>query len=329
MSWEMNDRVPERNSTVISGQLEERTHNSPNTLSVCFSRVLMVLFFVYLLWSILSKIVDVPYLSQITTIIFLMFSISHSTALYGWKNTLFFYLESFIISFIYEDIAIVGNFCPYHYTNNLGLKIHEVPIVIPICWFAVMYFAFCVTNIIVYQDMYPIHSMVVLKIFGDGKYISYIILSIQFTFISFINAMIMTSWDLLMDYFMAIKESNWIWDNVKNDEYVTGFYGIPLCNFYYLWIPISFIISITYRLWLHFKICSYNAIDINFDAKQIFLSYFLPLFCFINACWIGTAYRIREIKSLEMVGFFTIGFTSIIALYTSIFIIPFKSNKND
>ena len=56
-----------------------------------------------------------------------------------------------VIGFSAEQFGIVSGliFGPYEYTDRLQPKLLDVPIVIPLCWFAIVYFAHVLTNLII------------------------------------------------------------------------------------------------------------------------------------------------------------------------------------
>jgi uncharacterized membrane protein len=92
-------------------------------------------------------------------------------------------------------------------------------------WVGMLYVSQSVVNLILSGDIRRVH--------GRG---GTIILA------SLLTALVMTTWDLTMDPYMVTKVKAWVWDSPG--EYL----GIPFAN-YISWVELTFMISITYRIW--------------------------------------------------------------------------------
>ena len=118
-------------------------------------------------------------------------------------------------------------FGDYHYTDMLGPRLGEVPVVIPMMWFALTYAAYVIANLIVSRT--PVDRSVRVA---------------DIALLSFLSAMIVTAFDLGADPYFVYKLGAWIM--VKKDgwwfgETLEGFAG---------WMVVSFAILMTFRLWL-------------------------------------------------------------------------------
>ena len=92
----------------------------------------------------------------------------------------------------------------YHYTDALGLKLGHVPIIIPIAWFMMIYPSYIIANLIGSGR----------QMMGDkNNYSNNPTTLVQILWLSFLSAVIMTAWDLVVDpYLSGPTERAWIWE---------------------------------------------------------------------------------------------------------------------
>ena len=117
-------------------------------------------------------------------------------------------------------------FGEYDYTDVLGPRLGEVPVVIPMMWFALTYAGYVMANLIVSRT--PVDRSTGLA---------------DLALLSFLSAMIVTAFDLGADPYLVYKLKAWIM--VKQDgwwfgETLQGFLG---------WMLVSFVIVMVFRLW--------------------------------------------------------------------------------
>lgn len=113
----------------------------------------------------------------------------------------------------------------YTYTDVLGPCLGDVPIVIPLMWFALTYAGYVICNLIVWQS--PVDGTR-----GLGHAVT----------LSFLAAMIVTAFDLGADPYMVYTLKAWIMaqtDGAWFGETVQGFFG---------WVFVSFVIVLGFRL---------------------------------------------------------------------------------
>jgi len=118
-------------------------------------------------------------------------------------------------------------FGSYTYTAVLGPRLGDVPVVIPLMWFALCYIAYVIANLIVWQK--PSDGVAPLG---------------QMLAMSLLTAMVVTAYDLGADPYMVYVLKAWIM--AKTDgwwfgETVQGFFG---------WMLVSFTIVFCFRLTL-------------------------------------------------------------------------------
>lgn len=113
----------------------------------------------------------------------------------------------------------------YTYTDVLGPRLMDVPLVIPLMWFALTYAGYVICNLIVWQS--PVDGTRCLS---------------SAMMLSFVAAMIVTAFDLGADPYMVYTLKAWIMtktDGAWFGETVQGFVG---------WVFVSFVILFTFRM---------------------------------------------------------------------------------
>ena len=152
----------------------------------------------------------------------------NAALLVGHRNAVVFLLLGALIGYSAEQLGIVTGwvFGPYYYTDKLGGKIGDVPWVIPLCWFALVYFAHVIVNL-------AMHSHPVAR----AHRLAHSVLLAAMT------ALIATGFDVAMDPAMSHPDIHaWVWTD--GGEYM----GVPFRNFRG-WIGTAFLIDLLYRLY--------------------------------------------------------------------------------
>lgn len=171
----------------------------------------------------------------IKTLFMMLFSIFHAAYVLGWRHTLLFFGITVAVSWSYEHVGVETGliYGAYHYTDALGLKLGHVPIIIPIAWFMMIYPSYIIANLIGSG----------LQMMGEkNKYSNNRITLVQILWLSFLSAVIMTAWDLVVDpYLSGATERAWIWE--AGGQY----FGVPLHNFGG-WLLTTFTIYFIFRL---------------------------------------------------------------------------------
>ena len=171
----------------------------------------------------------------IKTLFMMLFSIFHASYLLGWRHTLLFFGITVAVSWSYEHIGVETGliYGAYHYTDALGLKLGHVPIIIPIAWFMMIYPSYIIANLIGSGRQ---------MMMRDKKNNNHRITLVQILWLSFLSAVIMTAWDLVVDpYLSGPTERAWIWEDGGQ------YFGVPLHNFGG-WLLTTFTIYFIFRL---------------------------------------------------------------------------------
>ncbi len=150
------------------------------------------------------------------TLVFVSFSIFHCTVTEGWKRTAVFFAASAVICYVSEEIGVRTGvlFGPYHYGNLLGPRLGDVPVIIPLAYFMMVYPSWMVAKALVSGiDTDALKGLTAQAV---------------------IAAIVVTAWDAVMDPSMAAA-GNWIWE--RGGVY----FGVPRRNFFG-WLVTAFLV---------------------------------------------------------------------------------------
>ena len=160
----------------------------------------------------------------LASLVFTVLGLAHATYALGWRRALTFFALCTVVSGMLEQIAIsTSDIGSYRYTDVLGPKIGDVPIIIPISWFMMIYPAYTIANLLV-----------------DGRSVTTARSWLHLLWLSFVTAMVETAWDLSLDPFMTGKMNAWVWKPPG------AYFGIPIQN-YFGWVQVTLIVMLLYR----------------------------------------------------------------------------------
>jgi putative membrane protein len=193
--------------------------------------VVLLCLFAYegVLRALLLGIVRLPLLPggliSLTTIV-AMSSLAHAWYSLGGRHTLAFFGLSAVISWVYEQVGVATGlvFGAYHYTDYLGAKLGEVPLLIPLAWFMMIYPSYVIANLAIEHRSTGT---------PDGM--------VRLIRVAAVSAVVMTIWDLVIDPILSGPSVRaWIWE--------TGgpYFGIPIQN-YAGWMLTTFTVYLAYR----------------------------------------------------------------------------------
>jgi uncharacterized membrane protein len=188
-----------------------------------------------LLEPLFAELPRIPGGIGIKTLFMMLFSIFHAAYVLGWRHTLLFFGITVAVSWSYEHVGVETGliYGAYHYTDALGLKLGHVPIIIPIAWFMMIYPSYIIANLIGSGRQ---------MMTRDKKKNNNPITLVQILWLSFLSAVIMTAWDLVVDpYLSGPTERAWIWEDGGQ------YFGVPLHNFGG-WLLTTFTIYFIFRL---------------------------------------------------------------------------------
>ena len=177
----------------------------------------------------------------IKTLFMMLCSIFHAAYVLGWRHTLVFFGITVAVSWSYEQLGVETGliYGAYHYTDALGLKLGHVPIIIPIAWFMMVYPSYIIANLIQSGRLMMREKMKN----NDNNSINVLTPIPQILWLSFLSAVIMTAWDLVVDpYLSGPTERAWIWEGGGGQ-----YFGVPLHNFGG-WLLTTFTIYFLFQL---------------------------------------------------------------------------------
>lgn len=158
-------------------------------------------------------------LGALLTLLQLVFFLVHASVTYRFRDVLAFAAITFVVSNLAENLSILTGFPfgNYYYTDILGPKLFNVPLLIGPAYLATGYLAWTLARVI-------------LGATGPG-------LSGRRTVtVPVLASFIMVSWDFSMDPITATIGHQWIWEDGG------GYFGVPFSNFmgWYLTVFVFF-----------------------------------------------------------------------------------------
>lgn len=136
------------------------------------------------------------------------FVLLHGPRQIGWTRLLVFFVIAFIVSWGYESLSIKTGFPfgHYHYTDRLGPKLGDVPLLIMPAYYAICYVSWHLAHIVL--DKFDQVT--------DG---------LQTWAVPVLAGLIMVMWDMSMDPARSTLVEAWIWHEGG------GYFGVPFANF--------------------------------------------------------------------------------------------------
>lgn len=174
----------------------------------------------------------------ITSLIMFPVCVKSAVTLLGWKTTRTFVLLALAIGWFAEQMGSSDGwfFGRYTYTDVLGPRLANVPVVIPMMWFVLTYTGYVLANLVLWQR--PVDDGDIpggtARTTGSGLP--------RAAWTSFIAAMIVTAYDLGADPYLVYVMKAWIMEKTNGawfGETVQGFFG---------WTFIGFAIMFGFRL---------------------------------------------------------------------------------
>ena len=120
--------------------------------------LLVLLALVLVAFALRPSFQDLKVPFELMVPIFAVFSLAHCAWLLGWRHALAFFALAAVISLGAELLGTMTGaiFGRYYYTDELGPKLFgEVPIVIPLAWFLMLYPSWLIANLMVRGEPVP------------------------------------------------------------------------------------------------------------------------------------------------------------------------------
>jgi len=153
-------------------------------------------------------------------------SLLHAWYSLGGRNTAVFFGVSAAVSWLFEEVGVKTGlvYGPYHYTDYLGAKLGEVPLLIPLAWFMMIYPSYVIAGLVLARRPFGTAG-------GAGRLVA----------LAALGAVVMTAWDLVIDPILSGPSVRaWIW------EQDGPWFGVPVHN-YAGWLLTVFTVYLAYR----------------------------------------------------------------------------------
>ena len=171
------------------------------------------------------------------------FVLLHGQRQIGWTRLLVFFVIAFIVSWCYESLSIKTGFPfgHYHYTEKLGPKLGDVPLLIMPAYYAICYVSWHLAHIVL--DKFDARL--------DG---------LQRWAVPVLASFIMVMWDMSMDPARSTLAQAWIWHDGG------GYFGVPFQNFMG-WFLCVYTIFQLYAFYVHRQSSAANASTLTDERK--------------------------------------------------------------
>jgi uncharacterized membrane protein len=156
----------------------------------------------------------------------LIFVCLHGWYRYGWNRMVIFFAMTLVITWTAESLSIATGipFGKFYYTEILGEKIGNVPIMIIPAYFFNGYLAWTMGNLFVGNK-------------GKGIQKKNVVL------VPLVSALIMVLWNVCLDPVMSTIEGNWVWQGGG------AYHGVPISNFFG-WLVTVYLVFQAFALFL-------------------------------------------------------------------------------
>ncbi len=239
-------------------------------------KISYVLLAAFLLTMAVRSHNDTTLALAISALLMFAFCWANATHLLGAKPALKFVLIAVCLGWFAEQMGSSRGwfFGSYTYTDVLGWRLGDVPMIIPLMWFALCYVGFVISNLIIWQrplDLSPSIGVIV--------------------FMSFLAAAIVTAYDLAADPYMVYVLKAWIM--AKTDgwwfgETLEGFFG---------WMLVSFVIIASFRLTTSKKDVP---LDSGFMKRDALLPLSIYAFSMVFQMFMGHPVETRTVAAFAM-----------------------------
>lgn len=232
------------------------THKSLMLLNYLFLGI--IFFLIFGPWFQISNTLN----SIITMLSAFAFMLIHGYLAWGTRNILVFLVITWICSFTFEAIGVATGmvFGQYYYTDHLGPKILDVPLMIQVSYAATGYASIMVARLIL------------------GIQRPFSKLSLFFT--TLIAALLMVGWDVCLDPYESTVDGDWIWPQ-------GGYYfGIGIQNFIG-WFVTVFIFMFLYHLYASFFPEKHKTEYTKSFCSQSLIYYAIMALNIILVPWVG------------------------------------------
>ncbi len=185
------------------------------------------IFFLYVCAAEIPNLIS-PTFSAITiTVLLVAIAVLHGSISYRARDFAAFFLITFVISNVAENVSISTGvpFGHYYYSDILGPKLFLVPLIIAPAYFAVGYLSWMLARVLLKGFEYrPQRRDVIL--------------------VPLVATFVMLPWDMSMDPGNSTINGSWVWLQGG------GYFGVPFSNFVPGWFLTVFVFLQIFALYL-------------------------------------------------------------------------------
>jgi uncharacterized membrane protein len=148
----------------------------------------------------------------------LVFALVHGAKLYGWRGILTFAALCLVVGNLFENLSIRTGFPfgHYYFTERMGPKISQVPILLGLAYVGMGYLSWSVARAM---------------LAGRGGALT----GWRRAILPLLASVVMTAWDVAMDPIWSTVGHLWIWRQGG------AYFGVPLSNFFG-WVLTNYVI---------------------------------------------------------------------------------------
>ena len=197
-----------------------------NDVSRSFSVILWTIVTLYVAVIVLRPVGLVPAFlyAPLSALLPMAFALIHGSRQFGWRDMLAFAVICLVVSNAFENLSIITGFPfgHYHYSDNLGLKLFLVPLLIGPAYLGMGYLSWTVARLIL----------------GGGRPAATRVFALPI-----VASFVMVSWDLTFDPVASTIAQSWVWHDGG------AYFGVPVSNFlgWYLTVYLFFQTFALYR----------------------------------------------------------------------------------
>ena len=219
------------------------------------------------------------------TLVFVLFAVLHCARCEGWVRTGLFFAMAAVISYLLEEAGVRTGliYGPYHYSDLLGPKLGDVPVLIPLAWFMMIYPSWVTARALLRGvDKRGAAGIAALAL---------------------VAAIVMTAWDTVMDPGMAAA-GKWVWERGG------AYFGVPLRN-YLGWLLTTFLVYC--GAGLIWRQTESRAAKVGAGARGVTLT-FAAFPVIVYAVYAVRYVTAGSIHALHVVALFAMGLPGLLAL---------------
>jgi uncharacterized membrane protein len=238
------------------------------------------------------------------TILLLLFAFLHGAVQYRFRDLLVFAIIVVGVSNAFENLSIATGFPfgRYRYSDKLGPKIFQVPVLIGLAFIAVGYLSWTLARILVRAPARPV---------GHCTFA-----------VPAVATFVMVAWDLSFDPLVSTVRQVWIWQDGGS------FFGVPASNFLG-WYLTGYVFFQLYAFYLRDRASEHDASELqprDYWLQPVVVYGTLAAIVILSASTVmtsdsvvdpaGATWRIREVyAACAVVCLFTMGAFTTLCLF--------------